>query len=115
MFFEWTNYDAVDYTNWARREPNNMGNGEDCVNIYYYVSYVTLNLHLVSVTSRVVVVVVVVVEWRVERQCMQLTDVRSVRVRTTQTVATTDRRTGSGSWMRRGMTSRSHPSIRIYV
>ena len=92
MFFEWTNYDAVDYTNWARREPNNMGNGEDCVNIYYYVSYVTLNLHLVSVTSRVVVVVV---EWRVERQCMQLTDVRSVRVRTTQTVATTDRRTGS--------------------
>ena len=37
MFFEWTNYDPVEYTNWARREPNNMGDGEDCVNIYYYV------------------------------------------------------------------------------
>jgi C-type mannose receptor len=34
--FEWSNGDAVKYTNWARREPNSYEQDEDCVMIYYF-------------------------------------------------------------------------------
>ena len=39
-WFQWVNNEPVRYTHWGRREPNNMGNEEDCVhsNHHVYVS-----------------------------------------------------------------------------
>ena len=62
MLFEWANYDSVDYTNWARREPNNLGEGEDCCNIYYYVS-------VTSVRSRQTGYVTMTIEPSPARAC----------------------------------------------
>jgi len=32
--FEWNDHSPFDYTNWEPGEPNNAGNGEDCVEYY---------------------------------------------------------------------------------
>ena len=41
--FEWLSGHSVQYTNWARREPNGARENEDCVMVYWDVSDIYLN------------------------------------------------------------------------
>ena len=34
--FEWADFSLVDYTNWNEGEPNNAGDGEQCVQMYIW-------------------------------------------------------------------------------
>jgi len=34
--FEWADFSLVDYTNWGEGEPNNAGDGEQCVQMYMW-------------------------------------------------------------------------------